>query len=131
MPRPSFLGPILRSPSDRFILRNERSGRTLATAIETAFDSASRRKGLLGRDRLDEGAVLIIAPSNAVHTFFMRFPIDVVFVGRDGAVRKTYSALRAWRIAFALGAFAAIELPPGVVSASGTRRGDALRLVTS
>ncbi len=58
----------------------------------------------------------------------MRMVIDVVFVSRSGQVLKTYSELPAWRIAFAVRAFAAIELPLGAVERSDTRRGDQLLL---
>jgi len=100
----------------------------LAVEIEPAFDSKSRNRGLLGRAGLDDGSALILAPCSSIHTFFMRFAIDVLFVKKDGRVVKTYSALPAWRIAFALGAFAVIELPAGTVAASDTRSGDAVVL---
>jgi uncharacterized membrane protein (UPF0127 family) len=119
---------LLQAPEERFVLRHARSNNAIATRIEPAFDSASRRRGLLGRTAFAEGAALIIAPCNSIHTFFMRMAIDVVFVSRGGEVLKTYSDLPAWRIAFALRAFAAIELPSGTVERSDTRRGDQLLL---
>ena len=125
---PSFLTPLLQAPEERFVLRHARRNNVIATRIEPAFDSASRRRGLLGRTAFAEGAALIIAPCNSIHTFFMRMAIDVVFVSRGGEVLKTYSDLPAWRIAFALRAFAAIELPSGTVERSDTRRGDQLLL---
>jgi len=121
---------LLQAPEERFVLRHARRNNVIATRIEPAFDSASRRRGLLGRTAFAEGAALIIAPCNGIHTFFMRMAIDVVFVSRGGEVIKTYSDLPAWRIAFALRAFAAIELPSGTVERSDTRRGDQLRLAT-
>jgi hypothetical protein len=119
---------LLQAPEERFVLRHARGNNAIATRIEPAFDSASRRRGLLGRTAFAEGAALIIAPCNSIHTFFMRMAIDVVFVSRGGEVLKTYSDLPAWRIAFALRAFAAIELPSGTVERSDTRRGDQLLL---
>ena len=101
----------------------------LATAAELAADSRSRRKGLLGRSRLDAGQALVIAPTSAIHTFFMRFPIDVLFVRRDGTVSKAYTRLVPRRIAFAVGAFAAIELPVGAIAASNTSAGHVVRVV--
>ena len=62
----------------------EADGAVVVPDLTLAIDSASRRKGLLGREGLPEESGLIIAPSNAVHTFFMRFPIDIVFLNRDG-----------------------------------------------
>jgi len=69
---------------------------------------------------------MIIAPSNAVHTFFMKFPIDLAFVGRDGRVRKVREAVRPWRMAAALRAYAVIELPAGVLRRTDTVVGDTL-----
>jgi uncharacterized membrane protein (UPF0127 family) len=69
---------------------------------------------------------MIIAPSNAVHTFFMKFPIDLAFVGRDGRVRKVQEAVRPWRMAAALRAYAVIELPAGVLRRTDTVVGDTL-----
>ena len=125
---PSFLSPILREAHYVGVLRNSRNDQILASRLETAFDSRTRRRGLLGRSTFEEDAALIIAPCSSIHTFFMRMAIDVVFAARDGRVLKTYSTLPAWRIGFAAGALAAIELPPGTVARSETRRGDVLEL---
>jgi uncharacterized membrane protein (UPF0127 family) len=122
----AFLAPLLRQPSGSMILVNTRSGRCLAHSLIGAFDSASRRTGLLGRDGLDQGHALIIAPTSGIHTFFMRFAIDVAFVRRDGRVVSIRHAMKPWRIAIALGAHAAVELPAGTLAGSDTVRGDAL-----
>ena len=100
----------------------------MAQEIGTAFDSASRRKGLLGRDSLAGGSAIIIAPTNAIHTWFMRFEIDVAFVARDGRIVKTRQRLRPWRMFGAIRAFAAIELPGGSLQLSGTEAGDTVRV---
>ena len=96
--------------------------------MEAAFDSATRRKGLLGRDGLPKGVAFVIAPCNAVHTLFMRFPIDLVFVARDGRVLKAKQAVPPWRIAISLRAFAVIEGPAGMIEASSTKAGDVVSL---
>ena len=108
-----------------------RNARVLASRIETAFDSATRRKGLLGRNSLAEGDALIIAPCNSIHTFFMRFPLDAAFVARDGALVSISHVVHPWRIRFALRAFAVVELPAGTLEHLDTRVGDALRLINS
>jgi uncharacterized protein len=82
----SFLNPLLRSTASSFALTNTRNGRIVARALLTAFDSRSRRQGLLKRDSLPDRSALTIAPSNAIHTFFMGFAIDVAFVSKDGRV---------------------------------------------
>ena len=70
----------------------------------------SRMRGLLGRRGLESGEGLLLRPTGSVHTFFMRFPIDVVFLSRDGEVLKVARALPAWRAAGARRAKAALEL---------------------
>lgn len=119
-----FLKPVLGRPDVLHQLECDNRGTVLARTIEVALDSKTRRRGLLGRDCLPEGAALIIAPCNAVHTFFMRFPIDIVFVARDGTVVGTRQNVRPWRMAAALRAFATIEMASGAISASGVRPGD-------
>ena len=129
----SFLAPLLRASSGSHLLENTRNGRVVANHLMTAFDSASRRKGLLGQPSLPEKSALLIAPSNGIHTCFMRFPIDVAFVARDGRVVKVRAALPAWRMALALRAYAVIELPAGALAASDTLPGDllAIRAITN
>jgi uncharacterized membrane protein (UPF0127 family) len=110
------------------VLTNTRHGRIAARTLLTAFDSKSRKKGLLGRDSLPEGTALIIAPCQAIHTFSMRFAIDVAFVAKDGRVLKVRQAVPRRRIAVALRAFAVIELAAGALEASDTRAGDRLQI---
>jgi uncharacterized membrane protein (UPF0127 family) len=120
---------MLRGPEQPYSLLNTRTGGLVATSVELAADSASRRRGLLGRDTFEPGAGLIIAPCSAIHTFSMRFAIDVVFVARDGRVKKTYAAVPAGRMAFSAGAFAVIELPAGTLADRQTAPGDVVKLV--
>ena len=123
---PSFVNPLLQDPATPWRLTNSRNGRVVADRLLAAFDSASRRTGLLHHDSLPEGAAMIIAPTNAIHTFFMRFQIDVAFVTRDGRVLKIRHALRPWWIAAAWGAFAVIELSAGGLARADTQVGDRL-----
>lgn len=90
------------------------------------MDSASRKRGLLGRDSLAPGSALVIAPSSGVHTFFMKFAIDIVFVKRDGLVLKIARAVKPWRGAVALAAFAVVELAAGSADRAGLLVGDRL-----
>ena len=124
MSRPHFLQPLLRRTAGRPILTNTRTGLPVATTVETALNSADRRRGLLGRDGLAPGQALVIAPTNLVHTFSMRFAIDILFVGRDGRVLKVATAVPPRRIAGAWGGFAVVELAAGQVEVSGTLVGD-------
>jgi uncharacterized protein len=129
--RLSFLSGMLNHPGQRHALDNTRTNGRLASRVELAVDSESRRRGLLGRDSFAAGSALIIAPCNSIHTFFMRFDIDVVFVARDGRVLKTGAAIPRRRIAFSLGAFAVVELPPDTLAQVETKAGDILALVSS
>ena len=112
-------------------LRNQRTGLVVAATLEPAFDSASRKRGLLGRYGLPKSHALIIAPSNMVHTFFMRFPIDILFVSRAGLVVKAAADVPARRIVGAWGGFAVVEMRAGSLAGSGTRTGDTLSLSES
>jgi uncharacterized membrane protein (UPF0127 family) len=123
-----FLRPLLTRPEAACALRNQRNGRLLAQRLLPAFDSRSRRTGLLDRTTIGDEA-MIIAPSNAVHTWFMRFAIDIAFVGKNGKVLKTCEAVRPWRIAAAWGGYAVIELRAGALAASRTIVGDVLAAV--
>jgi hypothetical protein len=106
-------------------LVNARTGEPVATSVEIAATRATRRKGLLGRESLDPAAALVISPCFSVHTAFMRFAIDVVFVDRDGTVRRV-ARLPPWRIAVHLGASAVVELASG--AARGLSVGDRVYL---
>jgi uncharacterized protein len=93
-------------------------------------DSAARRmRGLLGRRELPVGEGLLLRPAPSVHMFFMRFPIDVVFLDRDLRVVDVRHGLRPWRTAGKRGARAALELPAGEARRRRVAVGDELQLV--
>jgi uncharacterized membrane protein (UPF0127 family) len=73
----------------------------------------ARMRGLLGRPGLESGEGLLLRPAASIHTFFMRFPIDVVFLDRKGTVLKVRRHVRPWRLAGCWGAHATLELPAG------------------
>ena len=85
-----------------------------------------RMKGLLGRRGLAAGEGMLIRPAPSIHTFFMRFPIDVVFLSRDGDVRKVAHNVRPWRIRSCRGAYAVLELAAGEAERRGIASGDQL-----
>ena len=125
----TFLGAVARLPSSGpAALRNARNGHLVAGLVRATPDSAARRKGLLGEASMPEGSALVIAPTCAIHTFFMRFAIDVAFVTRTGRVLKVVRDLRPWRIAVALRAAAAVELPAGTLARALVERGDVLHI---
>jgi uncharacterized protein len=128
--RHPFLSDVRRdAPPSR--LMNARTGHVVAASVELAVTSATRRRGLLGRDRIEPSSAIVIAPCNAIHTVAMRFAIDVVFVDRQGRVRKIVRALRPWRLAAAMFAYATIELGAGSLDDCDLLRGDRLYLEAS
>ena len=126
----NFLRPLIRPTGCDYELRNVRTGRVIANTIIPAFESETRRKGLLGRASLEDGAAMIIAPTNAIHTFGMRFPIDVVFVRRNGEVVKVREGVMPWRIAMAHLGYAVIEMPAGSVARAQLKVGDVVGVMS-
>ena len=111
------------------LVRNETRNSILADAAEIADTSATRRHGLLGRDRLPNGQALWIVPCESVHTWGMRFPIDVLYLDRKKRVRKLRKAMVPWRVSMCLLAHSVLELPAGVIEQTGTQTGDQLEIL--
>jgi hypothetical protein len=109
-------------------LMNERTRQPVAMTVEIAATRTSRRRGLLGRDRLDEASAMLLAPCTGVHTMGMRFAIDVVFVDRHGYAVKVVRNLQPWRIALAAGGRAVIEMAAGSLRWGQVLLGDRLYL---
>jgi uncharacterized membrane protein (UPF0127 family) len=129
--RAHFLQPLVGTDIRGMTLTVAGRNGIVADQIETAFDSRSRTRGLLGRKGLPLGAALIIAPSNAIHTFRMQFAIDVIYAARDGTVVKLRRGLRPWRMSAALQAFAVIELAAGAIDRANLHVGERLIVTTS
>jgi uncharacterized membrane protein (UPF0127 family) len=110
----------------KVLVRNQTRKTVLAEKVELADTSAKRRTGLLKHDRLEPGEGLWIVPCESVHTFFMKFPIDLVYLDKKRKVKKVRHAVPAWRLSACLFAHSVIELPAGTVRASGTVAGDEL-----
>jgi uncharacterized protein len=125
----TFLSPLLAKPSARLAIRNTRTGRIVAQRLLPAFDSETRRTGLLKHSSLADGEAMVIAPTSAVHTWFMKFDIDIAFVAKNGRVLKARDTVRPWRMTGALGGFAAIEMKAGSFAAADTAPGDVLEVV--
>lgn len=106
------------------------SGKTLADRADIADTSAKRRTGLLKHTGLAEGEGLWIKPCEGVHTFFMKFPIDVVFVSKSKKVLKVRPNMVRSRVALCLRAHSVLELPSGTLKATGTAKGDQLQFDT-
>jgi uncharacterized protein len=100
----------------------------LAEAADVADTSAKRRTGLLKHTRLEPGEGLWIVPCPSVHTFFMKFPIDLVYLDKKRKVRKVRHAVGPWRLSACLMADSVLELPAGTAARTGTVPGDELAI---
>jgi uncharacterized membrane protein (UPF0127 family) len=94
-----------------------------------ADQPVQRMRGLMGRRSLPAGDGLLLSPAPSIHTGFMRFPIDVVFLDRELRVLKLVEQLKPWRAAGARGARSVLELAPGEVARRDVAVGDFLDVV--
>ena len=109
-------------------VRRPADGTVVCERCEVPESAFGRMRGLLGRNGLEPGSGMLIDSAPSVHMFFMRFPIDVVFLDRDWKVLSVRHELRPWRVAGSRGAVAALELPAGAAAAAGIAEGDVLAL---
>jgi uncharacterized membrane protein (UPF0127 family) len=114
------------------IARNLDTGSVIADKVAVADTRATRAVGLLKRSGLDPGEGLWIVPSRGVHTFWMRFAIDIVALDDRGVVIDQVSELRPWRIRLPRrGTAGVLELPTGTLAASGTVLGHRIEFETA
>jgi uncharacterized membrane protein (UPF0127 family) len=107
---------------------NARTGGALSTRLARADTFLARFRGLLGRGGLGEGEGLWIVPCGSIHTCFMRFPIDVLFLDREGRVTALSRSLPPWRAAGSKGGVSVLELPAGTIDRTGTVQGDRVEI---
>jgi len=88
-------------------------GEVICSDLTIADRPRTRMRGLLGRDSLNEGEGMLLRPAGSVHTAFMRFEIDVVYLDRQHRVIGVVHELRPWRMSGRRGARAVVELPAG------------------
>lgn len=110
------------------IVRNVTKGTLLADSADKANTSEKRRTGLLKHTSLPPGQGLWIVPCEGVHTFAMKFPIDVVFLNKQRQIVKMRPDMKKSRISFCLRAHSVLELPAGTLGQTGTSVGDQLQL---
>ena len=111
-----------------FVVRNQIRGTIIADNVRLADTSRARRVGLLGQAALKPGEGLWIYPSQAIHTFWMRFPIDVAFLDHHLRIRRVYHRLPPFRLTrLVWGARSVLELVSGVLARTGTEVGDELQ----
>ena len=107
---------------------NQTRNTILAVDAIMADTPLKRMKGLLGRKKLEDGQALILNPSNSIHSFFMRFTIDALFLDKENKVvaAVTLSPWRLTRVYF--NAILVIELPEGTIKTTHTQKGDIIQL---
>jgi uncharacterized protein len=111
-------------------ITNQTRATTLATGARVARSFLARGRGLMFTGALPEGEGLVIEPCSSIHMFFMRYPLDVIFLNREGEVLFMYNGIKPWRVGrHVRGARTAVELPAGTISRTGTQVGD--RVVVS
>ncbi len=105
---------------------NERTGIIFATAVRQAEGAWGNFRGLMLKKSMPEGHGLLFRPARGIHTHFMRFPIDLVFLDGEDRVSKIREAMPPWRFDFTSAA-GVIEMNPGAARAAGVQPGDRLR----
>jgi uncharacterized membrane protein (UPF0127 family) len=117
------------APAPRFTRIVNVSRKTeIGDKVEVADTGPRRNKGLLGISGLGPGEGLWIVPCEAVHTFAMKFALDLIYLDRQKRVVKVRSNVRPGRISGSMRAHSVIELPVGVIQASFTQKGDQLEI---
>jgi uncharacterized protein len=111
-------------PDFRLRISNVTRQSVLAHCVEVADEATARRKGLLGRQELRAGEGLWIRPCEAVHTFGMQFPIDLVYLDGKLRVTKVRSGVRPWRLSVCFTAHSVLELASGTIRETQTKPGD-------
>jgi uncharacterized membrane protein (UPF0127 family) len=112
------------------IVKNADRETILGVAIEVAATAVQRVKGLLGRECLEDGQGLLFKNCSSLHTFFMQFPIDILYVDRQGKVLKAAQGVRPFKLVAApFKAHYALELPVGAIRDSTTKVGDHLDFI--
>jgi uncharacterized protein len=108
---------------------NTRTSKVLATNVKVADNLFTRMKGLLGKKELPHGEALWIKPCFSVHTFFMKFPIDVIFLNKKNQVITAINDLRPNRLTRLYPqSYSVLELPPGTIVASNSQIGDIIEI---
>ena len=112
---------------DTGILHDADSGTLLLATVYRTTTPWERLRGLLGRLPLAAGEGMLIDPCGSVHTFLMRYPVDIVYLSRDLVITKIVASLAPSRVSMGFGAAMTLELVAGAAADLSLRRGQALR----
>lgn len=109
------------------VLKNLTRKEVLANQVEKTSGFFGRMKGLMGKSSFDQNHVLWIPYCNSIHTFFMRFPIDVIFVDKNLIVKSVYKNIKPWRVLWPIwGASSVFEFSSGHLQKTIIEKGDQL-----
>jgi uncharacterized membrane protein (UPF0127 family) len=125
----SYSKPFNTRGDQSLRIENRTREALLGNLIEIADTSSKRRTGLLKHASLQPGEGLWIVPCEAVHTFGMQFPIDVLFLSKKRKVLKIRQNMGRRRMALCLRAHSVLELPAGTIAETGTMTGDQLEFI--
>jgi uncharacterized protein len=115
--------------TQRFVARDAENGTIIANRVTVASRRLDRAVGLLGRSQLEAGEALWITPCHGVHTWFMRFSIDIIAMDADGVVVDAVSTLKPWRMRLPKpGAYSVLELPAGTLLTTPVKVGDRIQI---
>ncbi|GAB4324148.1 MAG: hypothetical protein Kow0074_16890 [Candidatus Zixiibacteriota bacterium] len=108
-------------------INTSKGDRVIAANVVWAGTSAERRKGLLGRTTMSPDDGMYITPCECVHTFAMKFPIDIAFLDKNGRILRIQRALKPYRISrLVWQADGVLELAAGRLAETGTEVGDTI-----
>ncbi len=110
---------------------NVTKGVALATELEIATSFLARSQGLLGRSGLRRDTGMLIDPCSSIHMWFMRFPIDVIFLDKKNRVVGLRRNIKPWGMAWSWRGAKTIELPVGVIASTRTQLGDIVAFQTT
>jgi uncharacterized membrane protein (UPF0127 family) len=112
-----------------FVARDVETGLIMADRVTVASRHIERAIGLLGRSHLEVGEALWIKPCNGVHTWFMRFSIDLIAMDANGVIVDAVSMLKPWRLRLPRpGAHSVLELPAGTLLNARTKVGHKMQI---
>jgi uncharacterized membrane protein (UPF0127 family) len=112
------------------VIENSTRAAPVARRVEVARGMLRRGLGLMGRRGWPSSDGMVLTGCNSIHTFFMRMPIDVVYLDRESRVLRADGAMPPWRLGpIVWKAKTIVELPTGTIERSGTKPGDLLQVV--
>jgi len=110
-------------------IKNTKNNFILGNKIYLANNSITRLSGLMGKESFGEIDGMLIKPCNSIHTFFMKFPIDVIFISKDNKIIRVVENLKEWKISpIVFKAHSTLELPIKTIEKTNSEVGDILEI---